>query len=205
MNNNLYIIKWLYRNWFVIAILLLLILLIVIISAYNYRNTHKTNTIIIQPHQPLKQTIILYFFDVEQEKLVPEKHILENSLIDSLDNQMNLAKQILNILFAGSDSGYLSLFPDSVNVEQVYFDASGNTIIIDFDSNFANCNLGGTTGEIIAITTLIKTIHSNFPSVEYVQILIDGHPTDTFGKHINARQPFIVKYWINRDIVVINK
>jgi spore germination protein GerM len=84
--------------------------------------------------------------------------------------------------------------PDGTKVNSVFFDGVGGAFV-DFSREFLDNHPGGSTGELYTIRSIVRTLSLNFPDVERVSILVDGHEIETIAGHIDASVPFPVEQY----------
>ncbi len=63
------------------------------------------------------------------------------------------------------------------------------TAVIDLSKEFAEKNVGGSTGEMLSIYSVVDTVTLNFPEVKEVQILVEGKREKTLAGHIDISLP----------------
>lgn len=63
------------------------------------------------------------------------------------------------------------------------------TAVIDLSKEFAEKNVGGSTGEMLAIYSVVDTVTLNFPDVKEVQLLVEGKKEKTLAGHIDISLP----------------
>ena len=133
------------------------------------------------------QDVDLFFFDVEALKLVREKRALQ--LSPEFPNRL---KQVIRALISGSDHGLKSTIPNGAILYEAYVDAQ-STAYLDFSRHLAETHIGGTTGEIMTIKSILHTLYANFPDkIQSAQILIEGQEVNTIAGHIDISGPLVL-------------
>lgn len=64
-----------------------------------------------------------------------------------------------------------------------------NEMFVDLDATIRGKHPGGSMNEIFTIYTIVNAITVNLPSVQQVQLLIDGREADTLAGHVDLRRP----------------
>jgi len=121
--------------------------------------------------------------------------IEERREIVVMDDQASRAHRIMEELAAGpvrDDAD--GTIPAGTRVLSVFFDGTGGAFV-DFSSEFMDNHPGGSSGELFTIRSIVRTLTLNFPNVERVSILVDGHQIETIAGHIDASEPFPVEQY----------
>lgn len=134
------------------------------------------------------QGINLYFSDVEAMYLIPQKR--------QIPQQDNIWKAAMNELIVGPapGSGLTKTIPEGTKILDVFI--KGNIAYADFSRELQSNHWGGSTGETHTIYSIVNTL-TDFPSIDYVQILIEGQAGETIAGHILLDEP------IARDEAII--
>jgi len=137
----------------------------------------------VKPPPPDMKRVKLYFSSPESKYLVYEER-----KIVAFPEITEEVKSILEELIKGPDDSSLSAtLPPETEVRAAYI--RDNCLYIDFSSSLTDKHPGGTTGELLAVYSIVNTLLDNFPSQSYVQILIEGMPEETLAGHIDIRNP----------------
>lgn len=137
--------------------------------------------------QPEKMTVTLYFPDndalylhAEEREIVVEK-TSDNSAVDVLS-------AVLEELFKGPSAEGLGpsvIGEDLVNSVELSEDG---TCTIDFKSDFAFLNAGGTARESFMFGSIVNSL-CKIEGVERVKFNIDGNKAAEFGGHFTLEEP----------------
>jgi len=65
------------------------------------------------------------------------------------------------------------------------------TAIVDLTSAFAGNHPSGIEPETLTLLSVIATLHENFPAVEQVRFLVDGHPRETLAGHADLTRTYL--------------
>jgi hypothetical protein len=116
------------------------------------------------------------------------------------------ARVLLRQLFADyAEPGAKHPLIAGPGVEEVFFmpgrsaDASGDlsqnsgaqTAIVNLTKVFAENHPSGVEPETLTLLSIIATIHENFPAVEQVRFLVDGHPRETLAGHADLTRTYL--------------
>lgn len=133
------------------------------------------------------QSVVLVFGDPSAMRLVEERR----EIVVPADRAIR-AKRILEELARGpSESGGVRTLPEGTGIRSVVFDDSGGAFV-DFTRELVDKHPGGSTGELMTISSVVQTLARNFPNVERVTFLVEGREIETIAGHIDATVPFSV-------------
>ncbi|MCL6471224.1 MAG: GerMN domain-containing protein [Firmicutes bacterium] len=125
------------------------------------------------------EQVTLYFSDSQAEKLVAETRQIAKT--------QDVAKSIMEELVKGpKDKGLYPTVPPDTKINAVTI--NGGVASVDFSRSFIDGNPGGSTGEIMAVYSVVNTL-TELPGIQKVQILIDGKPVDTITGHLDTSEP----------------
>lgn len=132
---------------------------------------------------PEKVKLTLYFPDNDALYLHPEIREVE------LEKEQQLCFVVLEELFKGPTDENLS---PSLDGEDLVNSVTVNDGIctIDFASDFALLNSGGTTREAFAIGSIVNSL-CELDGIEEVKINIDGNKNAEFGGHFTLESTFL--------------
>jgi len=109
------------------------------------------------------------------------------------------AKQVVVELIKGPSTGqFLPTIPPSTILRELFLTRQG-IAYVNFSSQFISDHWGGTTGEMLTIYSIVDTLTINFPSIQKVQILVEGKEIETLAGHLDLRKP------LNKDLSLIAK
>lgn len=69
------------------------------------------------------------------------------------------------------------------------FVSQSNEVFVDLDPVIKSRHAGGSLQELLTVYTIVNALLTNVPSLQQVQILIDGHEADTLAGHVDLRRP----------------
>ena len=126
----------------------------------------------------------LYFLDQEGNILVPEKRFI--SKYGDITDQMKLT---LIELIRGPQTGFVPTIPQGTEVREVFLDEK-QCAYVDFSRVISQNHAGGTTGELVTISSIVNTLTQTFPKqIRKVRILIDGREAKTMAGHVDILKP----------------
>lgn len=126
----------------------------------------------------------LFFFDTNSLRLAGEERELHLS-----QEVAERLKQTITALLGDSVSGLYQTLPRGTVLYEAYIDEE-STAYLDFSHHLKDEHIGGTTGEALTVSAILRTVRVNFPDqIRTVQILIEGLETDTIGGHIDISKP----------------
>lgn len=120
--------------------------------------------------------------------------IIERREIVVPADRPGLAKKILEELIKGPEEEGIGVLPGGTRVHAVYFDGTGG-VHVDFSSELVSGHPGGSSGELLTIRSVVRTVALNFPDTETVQFLVDGEAVESIAGHIDASGPFRTEDW----------
>ncbi len=133
------------------------------------------------------QSVTLVFADPSASRLVEERREIVVP-----EDRASRAKRILEELARGPlESGATGTLPEGTGIHSVVFDDRGGAYV-DFTRELVDRHPGGSTGELLTISSVVQTLARNFPSVKRVTFLVDGREIETIAGHIDATVPFSV-------------
>ena len=126
----------------------------------------------------------LYFLDVEDQRLVPERRT-----VDFSGNMIDQIKITTLELIRGPLTSLARTIPQGVELREVFLDEKG-CAYINFSRALSQNHPGGTTAEMITVASIVKTLTSTFPKeIHKVQILIDNRESRSIAGHIDISRP----------------
>jgi hypothetical protein len=99
------------------------------------------------------------------------------------------ALTILRELFRGPlCTGALPLLSEDVRVESFFLDDEG-TAYVGLDSTLARDPPGGTSGEVLCVEAILRTVLSNVRGAQSLQLIIAGQVPETLWGHVRLDRP----------------
>ncbi len=78
--------------------------------------------------------------------------------------------------------------PAGVTLRGVFVSQS-NEVFVDLDPAIKSGHPGGSLQELLTVYTIVNALLTNLPTLQQVQILIDGREADTLAGHVDLRRP----------------
>ncbi|MGH9384686.1 MAG: GerMN domain-containing protein [Vicinamibacterales bacterium] len=126
----------------------------------------------------------LYFASQDGQRLVSAQQ--EVPLGGSVVEQ---ARAILEAQFAAKPQEPLtSTIPEGTAVRGIYV-SSQNDVFVDLEPTVRSKHPGGSMQELLTVYTIVNALLTNLPTLQQVQILIDGREADTLAGHVDLRRP----------------
>ena len=98
-------------------------------------------------------------------------------------------KQIITALVNETRPNYRNPIPAGTKLNEAYID-NQMTAYLDFSHHLADGQIGGTTAEVITVSSILNTVFEAFPDeIRHVQILIDGKEVEKLGGHLDISNP----------------
>jgi spore germination protein GerM len=114
------------------------------------------------------RTVQLFFGSPDHVGFLAE----ERAIVDP-ENREDLAEEIVNLVLEGPTRGVTGLPPDA-KVRALYITDDG-VVFLDLSSELLMNWPAGDGLEWISLGSLVRSLTGNIPSLQAVQILIDGH------------------------------
>ena len=125
-------------------------------------------------------TATLFYATPNGQKLLPVRR--EVPLSDEL------GVQVLNAQLAPPPAPYVSVIPKGARLRAFYVTDRGDAFV-DVSREITTAHPGGSTAELLTIYAIVSAVTTNLPSVQRVQILVDGKEVDTLAGHVDIRRP----------------
>lgn len=87
-----------------------------------------------------------------------------------------------------------AVFPEGVALAHVYVDPAGG-LYLDFGPELRREFRGGSTAEMMLVSSLLRTVAANAPTVSRVTITSGGQPIVTLGGHVRLDGPLLLADW----------
>lgn len=98
------------------------------------------------------------------------------------------ARRILELEVQAPPNGLRSAIPAGTTVRAVFLTAQG-LAFVDLGGTILSGHSGGTLDEALAVYAIVNTVALNLPTVNAVQILVDGKQIDSLAGHLDLRSP----------------
>lgn len=136
------------------------------------------------------QTVELAFADRAATGLLVERRRIEVP-----EDRTGRARALLQALAEGpEESGSVATLPQGTRVLSVFFDGTGE-VFVDFSGELVSNHPGGSTGELMTIRSVVRTLALNFDDVTSVRFLVEGKEVETIAGHLDASESFSVEQY----------
>lgn len=124
-------------------------------------------------------TIVLYFNNKEGY-LAAEKRAIPKTL--------GIARAAINELIKGptAQSGLSASIPAGTRLKDIKI--QNGLATVDFSEDLSKKHPGGSAGESLTVGSIVNTL-TQFPSVQEVQILVEGRVVETIAGHLDVSKP----------------
>jgi hypothetical protein len=140
----------------------------------------------VYPETAAMKSVRLFFPSLTKEGLLEP----EERKIYSSDQVAVEAKQIVAELIAGSKERRDPPLPAETKLREVFITPEG-LAVVDLTKEAASNHPGGISQEITSIYAIVNSLTQNLPSVERVQILLEGGEAETLAGHLDLTRPFL--------------
>ncbi len=142
---------------------------------------------------PQTTPAILFFSDINGDFLVEEDREIPYS-----EDPEELCRDLVAELASGSKVDLEATLPEGAQLIGLSIDKAG-VAYLNLSSEFAQKHSGGSSGEVLAIFSIVNTLAHNVPAVKMVQFLIEGKEQKTLAGHIMIDLPLPPKYDLVKD------
>lgn len=182
------------KKIFTIIFIILILLIIIGLCFYYFINksNHSSNKMTEYTPQEemsddeIRKTIVsIYFKNIETNTLVPE-----SVCIDVKELAENPYMKLLSLLAIGPTNDKLECpLPEGTKINNAYL--KGNTVYVDFSSEFVNNAPSGIEEEGLIVYSIVNTL-TELNEVSSVKILINGEENLSFSDNgMNFKEEFV--------------
>lgn len=138
-------------------------------------------------------TATLFYASADGQSLVPIRR--EVALAEGLVPQ---GREILSAQLQGAPSPYVSVIPEGTMLRAFYVTERGDAFV-DLSLDVSSRHPGGSSTELLTVYAIVNAVTANLPTIQRVQILIDGREADTLAGHVDLRRPLQQDLSLVRD------
>jgi spore germination protein GerM len=128
-------------------------------------------------------TATLYYASEDGQYLVPVRR--EVPLAEGLVPQ---GREILGAQLLDAPSPFVSVIPAGTALRAFYVTDRGDAFV-DLSPEASSRHPGGSSTELLTVYAIVNAVTANLPTIQRVQILIDGREADTLAGHVDLRRP----------------
>ena len=111
------------------------------------------------------------------------------------------ARQIVEQQLLPPELPLTSAVPEGTTLLGLYISDRGDAFV-DLSREVSTEHQGGSLDELLTIYAIVNTLTVNLPTVQAVQILIEGREVDTLAGHVDLRRPLAQSFkWVDRSSV----
>ena len=136
-------------------------------------------------------TATLYYASTDGQALVPVRR--EVPLAEGAVPQ---GREILAMQFQAAPAPYVSVIPEGTTLRAFYVTERGDAFV-DISPDVSSRHPGGSFTELLTVYAIVNAVTANLPTIQRVQILIDGKEADTLAGHLDLRRP------LQRDVTLV--
>ncbi len=126
----------------------------------------------------------LFFASEDGLRLVPEER--DVPLAEGVIAQ---ARSIIEAQLSAEPAAPLvSAIPKGATLRGIFI-SQRNEAFVDLDPVIRTAHPGGSHQELMTVYTIVHALLTNLPTLQEVQILIDGREADTLAGHVDLRRP----------------
>ena len=108
------------------------------------------------------------------------------------------AREILEAQLQSAPAPYASVIPEGTALRAFYVTERGDAFV-DFSPEVSSRHSGGSSTELLTVYAIVNAVTANLPTIQRVQILIDGREVDTLAGHVDLRRPLERDFSMVRD------
>lgn len=137
------------------------------------------------------RAIELYFPNARGYELALEtREVVE----ESVEGETLVRTVLAELLRGPDDPGSRAVFPEGVTLAHVFRDPGGG-LYLDFSSELKSGFRGGSSAEMLLVSSLMRTLSANLPEVNRVTLTAAGQPITTLSGHVRLDGPLVIAEW----------
>ena len=138
-------------------------------------------------------TATLFYAAADGQALVPVRR--EVPLAEGVIPQ---GREILMMQLQAAPSPYVSAIPAGTMLRAFYVTERGDAFV-DLSGEVSSKHPGGSFTELLTVYAIVNAVTANLPTIQRVQILIDGKEAETLAGHVDLRRPLV------RDVTLVRE
>jgi spore germination protein GerM len=128
-------------------------------------------------------TATVYYGSADGQSLVPVRR--EVPLAEGLVPQ---GRAIVGAQLESAPSPLVSVIPEGTTLRAFYVTDRGDAFV-DLSREASSRHPGGSSTELLTVFAIVNAVTANLPTIQRVQILIEGREADTLAGHVDLRRP----------------
>jgi len=113
------------------------------------------------------------------------------------DDESTCLKNVIHELLNGPVGMFEATLPDGVAVNSVRIE--GDLATVDFNHNFSDAMISGSSAEMLAVYSVVNTVTVNFPNIVRVKLNVDGNP-GVILQHLDLSDPLTADYSLEQSV-----
>lgn len=97
-------------------------------------------------------------------------------------------REILAAQLEPAPEPYISVIPEGTTLRAFYVTPRGDAFV-DLSPEVSATHPGGSLTELLTVYAIVNAVTANLPTVQRVQLLVDGQEVDTIAGHVDVRRP----------------
>ncbi len=132
--------------------------------------------------------VVLYFSDLSGQNLVASQR--------TIPKETGIARRTIQELIKGPgpSSELLPTIPQGTSLLDINVRPDG-LCIVDFSEELVKNHRGGSTAENLTVYSIVNTL-TQFPTVDRVQLLVEGRYIDTIAGHLQVSEPLYPQQYL---------
>ncbi|MFH1680338.1 MAG: GerMN domain-containing protein [Candidatus Eisenbacteria bacterium] len=177
--------------WPLLALLLVVLVVVFLIRERGSEPGGIGGEAVREEEATYSRSALLYYAAGDGESLAPERREL---LLRGHGREEFAIRLVSELARDPLTEGSYATLPPGTLIRGVFFDDMGE-LYVDFDGESLRDWSWGTSSEILAIRSIVRTLSDSFPEVARVGFLVDGNGVETLGGHVDATHPFEAADW----------
>ena len=108
------------------------------------------------------------------------------------------ARQIVEAQIAPVAEPLVSAIPEGTKLRTIFVTSRGDAFV-DLSGEVSSKHPGGSFTELLTVYAIVNAVTANLPTIQRVQILIDGKEAETLAGHVDLRRPLV------RDVTLVRE
>jgi spore germination protein GerM len=138
-------------------------------------------------------TATLYYASSDGRALVPVRRD-----VPAATSVVDQGRQILTVQLQDAPQPYVQVVPKGTKLRAFYVTERGDAFV-DLSGDVVSAHPGGSLTELLTVYAIVNTVTSNLPTVQRVQLLVEGKEVDTIAGHVDVRRP------LERDVTLVRE
>ena len=135
------------------------------------------------PAETAHITATLYYGSSDGRALVPVRRD-----VPAATSVVDQGRQILAVQFQDAPQPYVQVVPKGTKLRAFYVTDRGDAFV-DLSGDVVSAHPGGSLTELLTVYAIVNAVTANLPSVQRVQLLVEGKEVDTIAGHVDVRRP----------------